>query len=210
MELRYPVAGWRGVEPPEVAERNGAVIDITDRAPGAPDGAVGRSRLVIGAGAGCVAGFPAGVHFGVSGPWDGDPGEPASKRACDGTLCQWLPIGVGDVLVLTSDGGDTKRLWSAKQLDALVALGAWWCRQLDVAPRLVRTDKDSGLAVAGPLVTAGPLAGDAVRTLGSARLAQLADVVLPGIAATLRRPANPPEAAVEPGAAPTATGSAAR
>ena len=176
MDLRYPVATWRGaLPPPELV-----VIDLTDRAvidptdpavidPAVIDPAGAGPRLIITAGHGCLQGAEGPAELGICGPWDDD----------DGAVWQWLPIGPADVVVLTSDGGDGQRPWSARQLGALTELGAWWCRQSGQPSRLVRT------AMGGGVAAAGALAGDPQRALGRTRIAQLSDVVVPGIAAAL-------------------------
>jgi hypothetical protein len=166
VELRYPDASWRGDFPPP----GPPVVDLTDRL--VPELRVG--RLVISAGLGCVANVTADAHLGVCGPWDGDDGD-------DGDVWQWQPLGPGDLVVLTSDGGDGRRPWSAQQLRALTEIGTWWCHQSGQPPRPARSGQDGGL------VAAGPLAGDPARALGRTRLAQLTDIVVPDITTALRR-----------------------
>jgi hypothetical protein len=172
----YPQATWRGTSSlsPEAAPAGDdagvidvTVIDVTDAAlRGRPAG-----RLVVAAAMGRLDAVTDPGHLGLAGPWDDD----------DGAVWQWLPLGEGDVTVMTGDGGDGKRPWSARQLQALTELGTWWCRQSGQPPRLVRHPGEGGFAVAGPL------AGDPVRTLGRTRLAQLADIVMPDVATALRR-----------------------
>jgi hypothetical protein len=155
------------------------VIDVTDAALQAGTTA----RLVVVAAMGRLdAAFAPGDsgdpgqpdhagHLGLAGPWDDD----------DGAVWQWQPLDGGDVTVVTGDGGDGKRPWTARQLQALTEFGIWWCRQSGQPARLVRHPGEGGFAVAGPL------AGDPARALGRTRLAQLADIVVPDVATALRR-----------------------
>ena len=163
MEPSYPLASWRGADPAPAPR----VVDVTDAA---LQGS-GEGRLVISAALGCVVGHGDEAHLGVCGPWDGD----------DGAVWQWRPLGPGDLVVLTSDGGDGRRPWSALQLRALTEIGTWWCRQSGRPARPARPGQEGGV------VAAGPRAGDPARALGRTRLAQLTDIVVPDIATALRK-----------------------
>ena len=163
MEPSYPLASWRGADPAPAPR----VVDVTDAA---LQGS-GEGRLVISAALGCVVGHGDEAHLGVCGPWDGD----------DGAVWQWRPLGPGDLVVLTSDGGDGRRPWSALQLRALTEIGTWWCRQSGRPARPARPGQEGGV------VAAGPRAGDPARAHGRTRLAQLTDIVVPDIATALRK-----------------------
>jgi peptidoglycan hydrolase-like protein with peptidoglycan-binding domain len=84
--------------------------------------------------------------FGIGGPWDG---------SLDGAIWQWqVCTRQADAQydgnyyansIETSDGGDPSRPWSPKQIDALVRLTAWWCRQTGHPCSLVGSPNDAGL-----------------------------------------------------------------
>jgi len=68
-------------------------------------------------------------HFGLGGPSDGSN--------LDGVLYQWQSLdrqadaqykgNTYATSIETSDGGNPSNPWSAKQLEALIALHVWWC-----------------------------------------------------------------------------------
>jgi len=130
-------------------------------------------------------------HFGVGGPWDG--------AALDGAVWQWQAIdrqadaqNAGNAYatsIETADGGEPLRAWSAEQLDALVALGTWWCRQTGAAARLVRSVGQSGFGYHAQFSAWAP---DGRTCPGKTRIAQLIDVVLPRVAAALNQAPPPP------------------
>ena len=169
MELKYPAADWR----PSVAVA------------AAPTGSDVPQVLVLHSMAGLLAGVDAApaaqgrcarYHFGVGGPWDGAP--------LDGAVWQWQPLEPGLVTtsVDTSDGGDPLRPWSSRQLAALVALGAWWCRQTGHPARLVRSASEAGIGYHAQFDQWNP---DGRTCPGPTRIAQLHDVVIPRIATAL-------------------------
>ncbi len=123
-------------------------------------------------------------HFGVGGPWDGS--------ALDGAVWQWQSIAyqadaqnAGNAYatsIETSDGGDPLRAWSTKQLNALVGIGLWWCRQTGAPARLVSSTSQSGLGYHAQFKAWAP---DGRTCPGRTRIAQLINVVIPRIAAGL-------------------------
>lgn len=130
-------------------------------------------------------------HFGVGGPWDGS--------ALDGAVWQWQSIdyqadaqNAGNAYatsIETSDGGSPLRAWSVKQLDALVGIGVWWCRQTGAPARLVRSTSQSGIGYHAQFSAWAP---DGRTCPGRTRIAQLVDVVIPRIAAGLKNSPVPP------------------
>lgn len=123
MDVRYPRAAWRPLsdrdDEPSIVPRLFIVHTMVGYLAGTEsmfrkDGYSGTEST-----------------FGLGGPWDG--------ARLDGALYQWQRLDReadaqydGNPLatsIETSDGGDPSRPWSAKQLDALVALGAWWADQ---------------------------------------------------------------------------------
>lgn len=130
-------------------------------------------------------------HFGVGGPWDG--------AALDGAVWQWQSLdyqadaqNAGNAYatsIETADGGEPLRAWSSKQLDALVALGAWWCTQTGAPARLVTSTSQSGIGYHAQFSAWAP---DGRSCPGRTRIAQLIDVVIPRIAAALKQTPPPP------------------
>jgi hypothetical protein len=130
-------------------------------------------------------------HFGVGGPWDG--------AALDGAVWQWQSLdrqadaqNAGNAYatsIETSDGGQPLRAWSAKQLDALVALAAWWCRQTGAPARLVSSTSQSGFGYHAQFTAWAP---DGRTCPGRTRIAQLIDVVIPRTARALGSPSPTP------------------
>lgn len=130
-------------------------------------------------------------HFGVGGPWDGS--------ALDGAVWQWQSIdyqadaqNAGNAYatsIETSDGGEPLRGWSAKQLNALVGIGVWWCTQTSAPARLVSSTAQSGIGYHAQFRAWAP---DGRTCPGRTRIAQLVDIVIPRIAAALRSPTPTP------------------
>ncbi len=130
-------------------------------------------------------------HFGVGGPWDG--------ASLDGAVWQWQSLdhqadaqNAGNAYatsIETSDGGDPLRAWSTKQLNALVALGIWWCQQTGAPARKVTSTSQSGIGYHAQFKDWAP---DGRSCPGRTRIAQLIDVVIPRIAAGLNQPPPPP------------------
>lgn len=75
------------------------------------------------------------------------------------------------------------RAWSAKQLDALVRLGVWWCTQTGRPARLVGSTSQSGFGYHAQFTSWAP---DGRTCPGRTRIAQLVDIVIPRTAAALR------------------------
>jgi peptidoglycan hydrolase-like protein with peptidoglycan-binding domain len=128
--------------------------------------------------------------FGVGGPWDG--------LVRDGAVWQWQSLdrqadaqydgNVYATSVETSDGGDPNHPWSEAQLNELVLLGTWWCRQTGHPPKLVHSSKEAGFGYHRQFPEwnrSGHLCP------GDVRLGQYVDVVLPGIVRALEIPAQP-------------------
>ena len=123
-------------------------------------------------------------HFGVGGPQDGPE--------LDGAVWQWQSIdrqadaqNSGNAYctsIETADGGDPTRPWSEAQLRALIALGAWWCRQTGARPRLVQNVTQSGFGYHAQFRAWAP---DGRSCPGAARIRQLTTLVIPGVAAAL-------------------------
>ncbi|GAA3202938.1 peptidoglycan-binding domain-containing protein [Actinocorallia longicatena] len=82
-------------------------------------------------------------HFGIGGSWDG--------KARDGAIWQWQDLAhsadaqyAGNRIatsVETSDGAKSNVPWTARQVDAIIKLGVWWCRTTGNPARIV-TDTD--------------------------------------------------------------------
>lgn len=183
MELRYPAASWKPLG--------------TQTEP-----SIGTPRILIfhtmvGYLSSTDALFRNGGYtgtestFGVGGPWDG--------ATLDGAVWQWQSLdrqadaqaggNAYATSIETSDGGDPLRPWSAKQLQALIALGAWWCRQTGNPARLVTNPSQNGLGYHAQFTVWNP---DAHTCPGRTRIAQLLDVVVPGIAAAVGTPIPTP------------------
>ncbi|WP_239382450.1 MULTISPECIES: N-acetylmuramoyl-L-alanine amidase [unclassified Frankia] len=131
--------------------------------------------------------------FGVGGPWDGD--------AYDGVVFQWQLLGrqadaqyAGNDYansVETSDGGDSSRPWSDKQLRALIALAATWCHQTGNPCQLVSSPDQSGIGYHDQFPEWNR---DRHECPGAVRKKQLIDIVIPGAVALLPstpRPVSP-------------------
>lgn len=123
-------------------------------------------------------------HFGVGGPWDGP--------SLDGAVWQWQDLdrqadaqAAGNAYctsIETSDGGDPNREWSLKQLQSLIQLGAWWCRQTGAKPILVSGLGQRGIGYHSQFTDWNP---NAHTCPNPTRIAQLRDLVIPGIARAL-------------------------
>ena len=123
-------------------------------------------------------------HFGVGGPADGP--------SLDGDVWQWQSIdrqadaqNAGNAYatsVETSDGGDPNRPWSARQLQALTKLGAWWCRQTGARPRLVESVLEVGF---GYHCQFRPWNPNGHTCPNPTRIKQLREIVIPSVAAAL-------------------------
>lgn len=84
--------------------------------------------------------------FGLGGPWDG--------AGLDGKLYQWQllsrqadaqgPANDFATSIECSDGGDPRRGFSEKQVDALVELHVWWTRTTGRTARIAPTWKSDG------------------------------------------------------------------
>ena len=123
-------------------------------------------------------------HFGVGGPWD--------SSDLDGAVWQWQSLdrqadaqGPGNAYatsIETSDGGNPDRAWSAKQLDALVNLGVWWCRQTGNPARLVTSPAGNGFGYHSQFEVWNP---NSHSCPNPTRIAQLRNTVIPRVATAL-------------------------
>lgn len=130
------------------------------------------------------------AHFGVGGPWEGSQ--------YDGQVYQWQVLDysadaqyAGNAYatsVETSDGGNPGNPWSAKQLQALIALGVWWCQQTGAPARLVASPSQSGFGYHEQFPEWNQ---SGHRCPGPVREAQWRDVVIPAVAAALRPTSKP-------------------
>lgn len=183
MQVRYPAASWRPLgtqTEPRITPRILVFHTMVGYLRGTDT--LFRSRGYTGTES----------HFGVGGPWDGS--------ALDGAVWQWQTIdyqadaqNAGNAYatsILTSDGGDPLRPWSARQLDALVGIGVWWCRQTGAPPRLVRSTSQSGIGYHAQFSAWAP---DGRSCPGRVRIAQLTATVIPRIASALRSPVPAPD-----------------
>jgi peptidoglycan hydrolase-like protein with peptidoglycan-binding domain len=85
--------------------------------------------------------------FGVGGRWE--------SPSLDGVVYQWQALdhqadaqwdgNAYATSIETADGGNPTNPWTALQLNALVRLGVWWCRQTGNPPVLVKTLSDKGI-----------------------------------------------------------------
>lgn len=84
-------------------------------------------------------------HFGVGGSWDGTH---------DGEVWQWQDLAhtadaqyEGNAIatsVETSDGARDGVPWTTKQVEAIIKLGVWWCKQTGNPARMVQAPTERG------------------------------------------------------------------
>jgi peptidoglycan hydrolase-like protein with peptidoglycan-binding domain len=120
--------------------------------------------------------------YGLGGPWDG--------AALDGALWQWQGnLWQADAQfeannwvnsIETSDGGiyPPTPEWSPKQVATSIKLGAWWCKANNVDPVLAKTYDGRGL---GYHQLFPQWNQENHNCPGPARVAQLREVIIPGI-----------------------------
>jgi hypothetical protein len=133
-------------------------------------------------------------HFGVGGQYDG---------VHDGEVWQWQSIDHqadaqfdGNAVatsVETSDGAHDGVPWTPKQVEAIVQLGVWWCRQTGNPAKLVTSPDGKGFGWHAQFKAWNRNGHDCP---GSVRLHQYKTEVVPGIA---RRLAPAPTAPPFPG-----------
>lgn len=148
-------------------------------------------------------------HFGIGGPWE--PGN------LDGHVVQWQSIdrqadaqGAGNAYctsVETADGGNPDRAWTPKQVDALVGLVVWWCRQTGAPAKLVGGPSQRGIGYHSQFREWNP---NAHTCPNPARIKLLRTLVIPAAARALTggvsvQPESVP-AAVTPKPLPPAVG----
>ena len=170
----YPGAEWRRLPGSEPAIRPRTVIFHT----------------MVGTLPGTDAYFRSGrsggieSHFGVGGPWEG--------VQYDGVVWQWrdteeqadanADANGFAVSIETSDGGQAERLWTTRQVRALVGLGRWLAATHGVPLRVCRTPTDSGFGWHAMWGAPSPWTPARGKTCpGATRIAQLKSEVLPAI-----------------------------
>jgi hypothetical protein len=140
-------------------------------------------------------------HFGIGGAYDG---------ANDGAVWQWQRLDysadaqyAGNAYatsVETSDGARSHVRWSAKQAEAIVRVGVWWCQQTGNPARLVGSPGQSGFGYHAQFGTWNHEAHDCP---GAVRLKQYKGEIIPEIARRLAGkptpapPAKPPKPGVK-------------
>lgn len=130
-------------------------------------------------------------HFGVGGSWD---------RGLDGAVWQWQALdrqadaqyggNAYATSVETSDGAKSGVPWTDKQLQALIDLGEWWCRQTGNPAALVSAPTGKGFGYHSQFA-AWNQAGHACP--GAPRVKQLKEVIIPQVARRLSAGADPTE-----------------
>lgn len=127
-------------------------------------------------------------------------GGPSDGAILDGAVWQAQDIGyqadaqfAGNeygTSIETSDGGHPDVPWSPKQLAALIALGAWWCKVTGNPPVLVSQPTGKGIGYHAQFSVWNETNHSCP---GAVRIAQLKSVVIPGIAKALApKPAPKP------------------
>lgn len=134
-------------------------------------------------------------HFGVGGSWD---------KGLDGAVWQWQALdrqadaqyggNAHATSVETSDGAKSGVPWTAKQLEALIDLGEWWCRQTGNPARLVASASGRGFGYHSQFA-AWNRSGHVCP--GAARVKQLKERVIPEVARRLASGSDPTEAIVK-------------
>jgi hypothetical protein len=135
-------------------------------------------------------------HFGVGGKYDGDK---------DGEVWQWQDLGhtadaqyEGNAIatsVETSDGNKGNVPWTAKQVEAIVKLGVWWCKQTGNPAKIVTSPDGKGFGWHAQFKVWNRAGHDCP---GSARLQQYKADVVPEIARRLTGATTPPAPTTAP------------
>ena len=122
-------------------------------------------------------------HFGVGGPWEG--------ASYDGQVWQWRDtLEQADanyhandfaISIETSDGGDSSRPWTPKQLAALVRLGNWLADTHQIPRRVCPAWDQGGFGWHVMFGAPGEWTPVAKECPGPVRIRQLRDIVLPAI-----------------------------
>lgn len=125
-------------------------------------------------------------HFGIGGSWDGTH---------DGEVWQWQAIDHqadaqydGNTIatsVETSDGAHDDVPWTGPQIEAIITLGVWWCRQTGNPARLVQAPTEHGFGWHAQFHAWNKAGHDCP---GPVRLAQYKTQVVPEIARRLGQP----------------------
>lgn len=132
--------------------------------------------------------------WGVGGPWDG--------AALDGVAWQWQGVlwqadaqfeaNAWANSIETSDGGIWKPAtpeWSDKQVQKLIDIGAWWCKNTGNPPEIAKSYDGRGL---GYHQLFRQWNQDSHNCPGPKRVAQFRDLIVPGIQKALDDPPGPP------------------
>ena len=135
-------------------------------------------------------------HFGVGGQYDGDK---------DGEVWQWQDLAhtadaqyEGNAIatsVETSDGNKGNVPWTAKQVEAIVKLGVWWCKQTGNPAKIVTSPDGKGFGWHAQFRVWNKAGHDCP---GSARLLQYKTQIVPEIAKRLAGTTTPPAATAPP------------
>ena len=123
-------------------------------------------------------------HFGIGGNYD--------RPDLDGAVIQWQLLNrqadaqfAGNAYatsVETSDGAKINVRWSPKQMESIITLGVWWCKQTGRPARLVNSPEESGFGYHSQFSAWNQ---NAHACPGSVRLVQYKTEVIPEIARRL-------------------------
>jgi hypothetical protein len=123
-------------------------------------------------------------HFGIGGNYD--------RPDLDGAVIQWQLLDrqadaqfAGNAYatsVETSDGAKINVRWSAKQMEAIIQLGVWWCKQTGNPAVLVKSPNGKGFGYHSQFPSWNQ---NAHACPGSVRLIQYKNEVIPEIARRL-------------------------
>lgn len=177
MENRYSKAAWRplgnSMDEPEIGTPRVFIIHTM-------------SGYLMGTDAFFRANGYGGTesHFGIGGNYD--------RPDLDGAVIQWQLLNrqadaqfAGNAYatsVETSDGAKINVRWSAKQMESIIQLGVWWCKQTGRPARLVNSPDESGFGYHSQFTAWNQ---NAHACPGSVRLVQYKTEVIPEIARRL-------------------------
>ena len=184
MELRYPAAKWRplGIQTePKISMPKIFIIHTMSGYLSGTDSYF-RAQGYTGTES----------HFGVGGSWDG---------VHDGEVWQWQALDhqadaqyEGNAIatsVETSDGAKDGVPWTDKQVEAIIKLGVWWCKQTGNPAKLVTSPSGKGFGWHAQFSAWNRAGHDCP---GAVRLHQYKTEVVPEIARRLSGTPLPPPA----------------
>lgn len=135
-------------------------------------------------------------HFGVGGSWDGThDGEVWQWQALDHQADAQYDGNAVATSVETSDGARDDVPWTPKQVEAIIRLGVWWCKQTGNPARLVKAPAEKGFGWHAQFRAWNKAGHDCP---GLVRLKQYKEQVVPEIARRVSGTTVPPATTAPP------------